>query len=92
MKRCRFDCRYGFFGSSKWAEDVVMEASVCDDESCDDKEGENENTEAASEQTKREHCGGFEQTPEASMKWMLNAFWISVGRDYLRTPRSFVGP
>ena len=53
----------------------MVKAIVCNDESCDDDEGEKEKkTEAASKEAKREHCRGFEQMPEAMEEVLVNAF------------------
>lgn len=73
MKRCRFHGRYGLFGASKRPGNAMVEVGLCNDESCDDDEGEYKDREAASVQAKRQHCRGFEQMPEAFVDSMVKA-------------------
>lgn len=73
MKRYRFDGRCELFGKSEWAGNAMAKASLCNnDESCDDDDdGENKDTDAASSYARREHCGAFEQMPEASVNTIV---------------------
>ena len=73
MERCWFDGRCRIFGASEWAGNAMAKASLCKDESCDEDGGENENPEAASEQTGKEHGCGLERVPEVGLI-VKNAF------------------
>ena len=65
MKRCWFASRCGFEGVSKRLRNNLMEASVCNDKSCDNDDRENKNTESASQQTGRVHCCNFQEMLKA---------------------------
>ena len=51
----------------------MVEAGLRNDQSCDDEEGKNENSDATSEQAKREHCYSFEHMPEANEDLRMKA-------------------
>lgn len=41
MKRSGLEDRCGFFGASKWNGNAMVKVVLCNDEGCDENEGEN---------------------------------------------------